>query len=134
MADNAPPNRNFNRFMGSLLPASELAVGVLPIRPRRDGLDRVPVLGDLAALDPEEVIERARLACELALAGDEHEVALAQDFVDTVVLHGYDRLGHGLPRGAEAGQAVGDLRVVLLVAVSVAVIGTLSGLGLGLFF
>src|SRR5688572_23273887 len=91
-------------------PASELAVRVLPLRPRRDGLDRVPMLGDLAVLDPEEVVERARPAGELALAGDEHEVAFTQHLVDLVVLHRHACFDHGLERGPEAGQAIGDLR------------------------
>lgn len=53
---------------------SEFAVLIFPFRFGRDRLDRVPMLGDLAVLNPEQVVKRRRLTSETALA--DREVSL----------------------------------------------------------
>lgn len=53
-----------------------------------DRLDDVPVLGDFAVLDAEQVVERCGRTVEFAFAGEEDEVAFAEHMVDVVVLRG----------------------------------------------
>lgn len=101
----------------------ELAICVFPFGARRDRFDRVPVFGNLAILNTEEIVKRARLPCELTLAGNQHEIPFTQHLMDLVLLHGDPGLGHCLERGTQAGQAVGNLRVVLVVVVAIVVAG-----------
>lgn len=55
----------------------ELAVFVLPLLFGRNGLDGVPVLGNLVALNPKQVVKSGVSTSERALADNEHEVAFA---------------------------------------------------------
>ena len=102
-------------------PDSEFAVLVLPVCARRDGLNHIPVFGNLAILDAEEVVEGRVLAAEMSFAHRQHEVALTENAVDTVVLHDDPLLGEGLKRRAETGEPIGDLRVVLDVIIAIEV-------------
>ena len=102
----------------------ELAVLVFPLAFGGDGLHHVPMLGDFAVLDAEEVVVAGGLVGELAFAYGEDEVAAAEDFVDGEVFHLDALLGHGGEGGSEAVKSVGDGGVVLdvIVAVKVALI------------
>jgi hypothetical protein len=96
----------------------ELAVLVLPVSPGRDRLDGIPMFGDLAVCNPEQVVKGGRFATEAALAADQNEIALAQHLVDCVVLHDDASLAHCFECGTETREAIANLRVVLDVIVA----------------
>lgn len=56
---------------------TKFAVLIFPVRVGRNRFHRVPMFGDLALMDTEQVVERGRLAREFAFADDEHKITLA---------------------------------------------------------
>ena len=57
--------------MGAFRSEIELAVGVFPVGLGRNGLDRVPMFGNLAVLNSEQIVEGHMLAGELTLGFSE---------------------------------------------------------------
>jgi hypothetical protein len=81
------------------------------------------VLGDLAVLDPEQVIEGRGFAVELAFAGDEDEVAFSEHAMNAVNFCHDASFGPRFERRGQIRHAVGDLGMVLDVPITVAVTG-----------
>ena len=67
----------------SLIPAFrtplEFAVVILPFAARCNGLNRIPMFSDLAIRYAEQIIERAMLACSLALTNGQNKIAFRQN-------------------------------------------------------
>jgi hypothetical protein len=88
--------------------ASGQSVGMAELRRLRE--HDIPVLGQLAVLYPEQVIERGWLPVQQALALGEDELPVGYDAVDPV----HHCLPYaGLDRLAKPADPVGDLRIVL---------------------
>jgi AraC-like DNA-binding protein len=79
------------------------------------------VLGDLAVLDPEQVIEASGFAGELAFADDEDEVALSEHAMNAVILRHDASFGPRFERRGQIRNAIGDKGMVLNVPITVAV-------------
>ena len=97
---------------------AELAVLVLMLVCGQHGLYDIPVLGDLATLYAEEVVEGHGLAGEAPFTYGEYEVTLTEDLVHTAVDHRYPLLGHSLEGSSQPREAIGDGGIVLDVLVS----------------
>src|SRR5690348_9495387 len=128
MAASYPPGSRYRvltlRIRNCTLPGRDTASPVQPASEEpvavRQGVglgkDDVPVLGELAVLDAEKVIEHGRDAVQDSLALDEDELALGDDMVHS--------LHNGCPyadlnRMTETAHAVGDLGIVLDEAVAI---------------
>ena len=77
---------------------------------RRSGEHDIPVLGQLAVLYPEQVVERGWLPVQQALALGEDELPVRYDAVDPV---DHCLPYAGLDRLAKPADPVGDVRIVL---------------------
>src|SRR5579863_5281182 len=91
----------------------KLTVAIFPLIARWNRFERIPVLGDPALFNAEEVINASGYATESSLGDDEHEVTLAKYLVHALV---YDRLtfgGKGLQARNQPRDGIGHPGVVL---------------------
>src|SRR5580658_5030027 len=101
--------------------ALELTVGIFPLIGRWNLFERIPVLGDPALFNAEQVINASGYATKRSLGDDEDEVTVAKYLVQALV---YDRLTFGgkcLQTRNQPRDCIGDPRVVLDVLGSVEV-------------